>query len=149
MGGFAQSFSCPTSNYIEVRLPLSWGCDNSMKYIAKILSNSSPSSSVQSKSDKALTLFFPCHKKKKNKKNPHQNLPEQSVLQTSPTIPGFVYHHPKDSHPSKSTRSLTLAQSSLLFHTDMITGNNIAYFCSCSASRNFLAETSCQIAYQN
>ena len=26
--GFAQSFSCPTSNYIEVRLSLSWGCDN-------------------------------------------------------------------------------------------------------------------------
>ena len=26
--GFAQSFSCQTSNYIEVRLSLSWGCDN-------------------------------------------------------------------------------------------------------------------------
>ena len=25
---FAQSFSCPTSNYIEVTLLLSWGCDN-------------------------------------------------------------------------------------------------------------------------
>ena len=61
----------------------------------------------------------------------------------------MVTHPPKDSHPSKSTRSLTLAQSSLSFHTDMTTGNNIAYYCSCSASRNFLAETSCQIAYQN
>ena len=26
--GCAQSFSCPTSNYIEVMLLLSWGCDN-------------------------------------------------------------------------------------------------------------------------
>ena len=25
---FAQSFSCPTFNYIEVTLLLSWGCDN-------------------------------------------------------------------------------------------------------------------------
>ena len=28
-GWFAQSFSCLTSNYIVVRLSLSWGCDNS------------------------------------------------------------------------------------------------------------------------
>ena len=27
--GCAQSFSCLTSNYIEVTLLLSWGCDNS------------------------------------------------------------------------------------------------------------------------
>ena len=32
----------------------------------------------------------------------------------SPTIPRLVTHHPKDSHPSNSTRSLTLAQPSLL-----------------------------------
>jgi len=29
--GFAQSFSCPTSNYIEVTLLLSWGCDKRKK----------------------------------------------------------------------------------------------------------------------
>ena len=50
-----------------------------------ILSNSSPSSTTQSKSEKELTLFSPCHKnknKKKKNKNPHQNLPERGVLQT-------------------------------------------------------------------
>ena len=36
-------------------------------------SNSSPSSTVQSKLDKELTLFSPYHKN--NNKNPHQNLP--------------------------------------------------------------------------
>ena len=28
VGWYAQSFSSPTSNYIEVTLWLSWGCDN-------------------------------------------------------------------------------------------------------------------------
>ena len=52
------------------------------------MSNPSPSSTVESKCDKELTLFSPCHKnnnnnnKNKKNKNPHQNLPEQSVLQT-------------------------------------------------------------------
>ena len=30
VGSYAQSFLHPTSNYIEVRLSLSWGCDNSV-----------------------------------------------------------------------------------------------------------------------
>ena len=47
----------------------------------RLLSNSSPSSTVQSKLDKELTLFSPCHKNKKRKKK-KKNLPEQSVLQT-------------------------------------------------------------------
>ena len=108
-----------------------------------LLSNSSPSSTAQSKSDKELTLFSPCHNNnnknnnKKKKKNPHQNLPERSVLQTwnlehrlnsqnqdlthppcdghpSRTISRLLTHHPKDSHQSNSTRSSTLAQPSLL-----------------------------------
>ena len=54
---------------------------NNLIVISLLLSNSSPSSTVQSKSDKELTLCSPCHNKNKNK-NPHQNLPEQSVLQT-------------------------------------------------------------------
>ena len=35
-------------------------------------------------------------------------------IKTSSTIPGMVTHHPKDSHPSNSTRRLTLAQPSFL-----------------------------------
>ena len=51
---------------------------NSSNFLLK----SSPTSTIQSKSDKELTLFSPFHKNNnKNKKNPHQNLPEQSVLQ--------------------------------------------------------------------
>ena len=57
--------------------------------VALSLSNSSPSSTVQSKSDKELTLFSPSHNNnkknknnKKNRKNPHKNQPERSVLQT-------------------------------------------------------------------
>ena len=34
-------------------------------------------------------------------------------IKTSLTIPGMVTNHPEDSHPTNSTRSLTLAQPSL------------------------------------
>ena len=37
--GFAQSFSCQTSNYIVVRLSLSWGCDNITTKIDNILNS--------------------------------------------------------------------------------------------------------------
>ena len=52
-------------------------------FMNKFLSNSSPSLTVQLRSDEQLNLFYTRHNKNnKNNNSPHQNLQEGSVLQT-------------------------------------------------------------------
>ena len=79
---------------------------------------------LQSNFKVEMTLFYPLTKRTRTTPNKifknevynrleiwNKNLTHK--IKTSPTIPGMVTHHPKDSHPSNSTRILTLAQPSL------------------------------------
>ena len=86
---------------------------------------------LQSNFKVEMTLFYPLTKRTRTTPNKifknevynrleiwNKNLTHK--IKTSPTIPGMVTHHPevahpppKDSQPSNSTRSLTLAQPSL------------------------------------
>ena len=79
--GFDKDHNCVVAE-VPVIITATKPLDMPVNY-SQLLSNSSPSSTAQSKSDKELTLFSPCHNNNnKKKKNPHQNLPERSVLQT-------------------------------------------------------------------